>query len=585
MMGYSMGVALIAWGRFFDSSGNRITVPAPSTNPTFPWLLNFLAKQAVVLRRAGFTAIQLPPTSKAQGGAGAGCDGYGVFDPRDLGSKDQQGSIPTRYGPKGALTRFIAVAHACGLDVYLDLVMHQRIGENGGPGIFRYVGSDGVSLNRRGRTLPGWFRGVPPDNLPDDDVPNPYFDFPFGRELSYQHCRPPRVTVEDALDLGEWVFRTTGADGARFDDVKGTWAPFVREFMTQGTMASKFFYAEYFDGNPATLNWWANSAPMSGRSLVEDFTIYWALQSACDGGNVRGLNGAGYTSWRPDLTCTFVENPDTDTSPGQQIISNKLLAYAFILSIEGYPFVYGKDYFASSVWPGAYGLQPWIDNLVWIHEHLANGGTVTQYLDDKVIVLNRTGSPGLLTALNFDTLNARMITCSTSFGPGTQLHDYTGRHDDIRTDAEGRATFTIPSNAFSRGQSYLCFSHSGLNVPNPIVARSTTQTIFGALDLDVGPVRNAQTLVGRITAEQGVPITVKVRPDRTNWRTNSALHIVLTDTADRAVIDFICLNDEGVAQGRTLEAGEYSLTLSGSNLPEGGSPFEIDVTYTAPQSI
>ena len=316
-----------------------------------------------------------------------------MFDPRDLGSKDQQGSIPTRYGPKGALTRFVAVAHACGLDVYLDLVMHQRIGENGGPGIFRYVGTDGVTLNGRGQTSPGWFRGVPPDSLPDDDVPNPYFDFPFGRELSYQHCRPPRVTTEDALDFGDWVFRTTGADGARFDDVKGTWAPFVREFMTHGSMASKFLYAEYFDGNPTTLNWWATSAPMSGRSLVEDFTMHWALQSACDGGNVRGLNGAGYTSWRPDLTCTFVENPDTNTSPGQQIISNKLLAYAFILSIEGYPFVYGKDYFSSLVWPGAYGLQPWIDNLVWIHEHLANGGTVTRYLDDKVIVLNRTGIP------------------------------------------------------------------------------------------------------------------------------------------------------------------------------------------------
>lgn len=67
------------------------------------------------------------------------------------------------------------------------------------------------------------------------------------------------------------------------------------------------------------------------------------------GGNARVLDGAGYTSWRPDLTCTFVNNPDTDTSPGQQVISNKLLAYAFLLSIEGYPFVYGKDYFPPSV--------------------------------------------------------------------------------------------------------------------------------------------------------------------------------------------------------------------------------------------
>jgi hypothetical protein len=81
-------------------------------------VLDFLAQQALALRRAGFTAIQLPPTSKAQGGDGAGCDGYGLFDPCDLGNKNQQGSLPTRYGSKDALTRFVAVAHACGLRAF-----------------------------------------------------------------------------------------------------------------------------------------------------------------------------------------------------------------------------------------------------------------------------------------------------------------------------------------------------------------------------------------------------------------------------------------------------------------------------------
>jgi alpha-amylase len=580
-----MGAALIAWGRFFDGHGNRITVPAPSTDAGVPWLLDFLAQQALALRRAGFTAIQLPPTSKAEGGAGAGCDGYGLFDPRDLGAKNQQGSLPTRYGPKESLARLVAVAHACGLDVYLDLVMHQRMGENGGPGVFRYLGADGQSLNGRGQTSPGWFRDVPPDNLPDDDVPNKFFDFPFGRELSYQRCRPHRVTVEDALDFGEWVFRTTDADGARFDDVKGTWAPFVRELMTHGVMASKFFYSEFFDGNPATLNWWATSAPMSDRSLVEDFAMHWALQAACNRGDARALEGAGYASWRPDLACTFVDNPDTDTSPGQQIISNKLLAYAFLLTAEGYPFVYGKDYFPASVWPGAYGLQPWIDNLIWIHEHLANGATVTRYLDDQVIVLNRTGSPGLLSALNFDTWNARTISCATSFGPDIQLHDYSGRHDDIWTDAEGRATFTVPSNAYSRGQSYLCFSRAGLDVPNQVTTRATTQAIFGASDLDVMPARNAPTVVGRITAARDTAIAMRIRPDRRDWGAGSAVHVVVTGPHGEAVINRICTGDNTIAEGNAAAAGEHLITLTGQELPENGSPFEIEVTYTAPQTF
>ncbi len=204
------------------------------------------------------------------------------------------------------------------------------------------------------------------------------------------------------------------------------------------------------------------------------------------------------TRRNPYLSCTFVDNPDTDTSPGEAIIGSKLLAYAFILTTEGYPFVYGKDYFPGSVWTGAYGLKKWIDNLIWIHENLASGGTVTQYLDQKVIVLNRTGSPGLLAALNFDTWNRRTITCATAFGPNVQLHEYTGRHPDIWTDGSGRATFTIPSNAYQSGQSYLCFSRAGINQPVPLNRRSTTQVFCGASDLDIAPARNGRLDVARI---------------------------------------------------------------------------------------
>jgi alpha-amylase len=392
-----MGVALIAWGRFVVN-GNRITVPAPPTDPGKPWLWDFLAAEASALRGVGFTAIQLPPASKVQGGAGAGCDGYGVFDPRDLGTKPQQGSTPTRYGTGDSLRRLVACCHAVGMDVYLDVVLHQLMGENGGPGVFRYLGADGKTLNGRGAMQPGCFRGATGNNDPippfrhEDAVPAPADDFPFGREKVYQNSDPAGFTAHDAIDYGDWLFRTTGADGMRFDDVKGTWAPFVAQFMRSRTMASKFAYAEYFDGNPDSLNWWATSSPMSSRSLVEDFTLHWALQAACDGGNARALDGAGYIARNPFMACTFVDNPDTDTSPGEAIISNKLLAYAFLLTTQGYPFVYGKDYFTGQVWPGAYGLKPWIDNLIWIHETLANGPTVTRWLDNSVIVLNRTGA-------------------------------------------------------------------------------------------------------------------------------------------------------------------------------------------------
>ncbi len=585
-----MGVALIAWGRFFDGHGNKVTVPAPSTNPGAPWLWDFLAQEARSLRQVGFSALQLPPASKAEGGAGAGCDGYGVFDPRDLGSKPQQGSTPTRYGSAESLRRLIACCHAVGLDVYADVVLHQLDGENGGPGVFEYLGCDGQTRNGRGGMHPGCFRGVPPANRPEDAVPVPADDFAFGREKVYQQCAPPGYTISDALDYGDWFFRTTDVDGMRFDDTKGTWAPFVSQFMRSRTMARKFAYSEYFDGNPDALNWWATSAPMLSRSLVEDFTLHWALQAACDGGDARALNGAGYAARNPYLSCTFVDNPDTDTSSGEAIISSKLLAYAFILTTEGYPFVYGKDYFPGSVWTGAYGLKKWIDNLIWIHENLAAGGTVTQYLDQKVIVLNRTGSPGLLAALNFDTWNRRTITCATTFGANVQLHDYTGRHPDIWTDGGGRATFTIPSNAYQSGQSYLCFSRAGINQLFPLNRRSTTQVFCGASDLDLAPARNGRLEVGRIWCAQGTTISVSFRPFVSvgTWHAGAEIAVEAATAAGAAIGSQTWSKNSTPAGPLHVPAsvdGWHLLRLNSVNLPAEGIPFELAATYTASEEV
>jgi alpha-amylase len=572
-----MGVALIAWGRFFAANGAKITVPAPSTTPGVPWLLDFLAGEVDGLREVGFSAIQLPPVSKAQGGAGDGCDGYGVFDRRDLGTKHQQGSIPTRYGSVDSLRRFVANAHAAGLDVYLDVVMHQLIGENGGPGVFRYLGANDAANAGRGAMQPGCFRGVPPANRPEDAVPVPADDFQFGRELVYQNCAPPGYTIDDGLDYGDWLFRTTGADGGRFDDTKGTWAPFVSQFMRNRAMADKFFYSEYFDGDPGNLDRWATSPPMSSRSLVTDFAMHWALQAACDGGQADVLNGAGYAARNPFLACTFVDNPDTDTSFGEAVVSSKLLAYAFILTTEGYPFVYGKDYFPSSVWPGSYGLRPWIDNLIWIHEILAAGPTMTRHVDSKVIVLNRTGGPGLLTALNFDTWNSATITCDTSFGPGVELHDYTGHHPDIRTDVAGRATFRVPSNAYQNGQSYLCFSRAGISERVPRPGRATTQVFFGAADLDIAPATPGRTVdAGRIWCAAGTPITATLAAQPHGGMSAADLRFAIVGPSGHPSV--VGVNQ---AHGTIAERGWHVVRVSVDAAAAGSADYELSVTYLA----
>jgi alpha-amylase len=563
-----MTVSLIGWGRFFDRSGNRITVPAPSTDKGKPWLWDFLASQAEDLASVGFDRIQLPPASKAQGGDGAGCDGYGTYDPRDLGAKNQQGSVPTRYGTIDSLRRLVGVAHRYGLSVDLDVVLHQLIG--GQNATYRYLGADGKTLNGRGAMHPACFRRTPGGGTqPQDNVPVPSDDFAFGDEKVYQHCNPARYTIDDALDFGNWIFLTTGADGARIDDVKGLWAPFVAEFINHGAMANKQFYSEYFDGNPANLNWWATTSPMNSRSGVQDFGMHFAIEAACNNLNAAALNGAGYAQWNSGLAYGFVDNPDTDTSNGEQVISSKMLGYAFLLTVScRQVLIYGKDYFSNKVWPGAYGLKPLIDNLIYINRTFAYGGQTTRWVDGSVIAIERDGnggpvgqSPGLLTALNFDTYNTRQITCATSFGANVHLHDYAGHHGDIWTDWQGNATFTIPPNAYTDGRSYLCFSRANSDRPVTYHPRRTTQVFFGAADLDIGPAKpGAFHAIGRIYVEEKTTVT---------FSTHNKIQTTLLDGTTL------------VPGNKPQKTGWYEVGVSAS----AATPvaFELSVTYSAGQ--
>jgi alpha-amylase len=348
-------------------------------------------------------------------------------------------------------------------------------------------------------------------------------------------------------------------------------------------MARGFCVSEYFDGNPQNLRGWAQGA-MAGRSAVFDFATHFGLQSMCDdpGFDMRRLDGLGYSALDPQHSVTFVDNPDTDLSPGEQIISNKLLAYAFILTIEGYPFVYHKDY---STEPGCYGLKPWIDNLVWVHENLAFGTTLTRHADTKIFVHERQGHPGLLTAISTDAWNARTITCATSFGANIQLHDYTGRHHDVWTDGAGRATFTVPSNSFGSGQSYLCFSRTGYSAAPALAPRSTTQTFFGAADLDIGPALDGETTAGRIWAASGKQIAAEFKGGAARWPADASVTVELRDPDGRAIGTARATSNAPAELRATAQRdGWHSLTTHGAGLTQpAGMPFELNVTYTATQ--
>ena len=578
-----MGVMYHAHARFFDKSGNKITVPSPvdPETPNARFWYDYIAHNAQSWSKAGFTAVMLPPVCKTQSGNKPTGDGYGVFDQYDIGWKNQCYSVETRFGNREQLQRAVATCRACGLDVYVDAVMHQLEGSNGGDGVYQYLGADGKLGTGRFPKHPGCFRGDPP-RRPEDPVPVPFYDFAFGDEFVYKNSDPPNYTTDGMVEWGDWLTRSLDVQGYRVDDTKGTWVGFVHHWMTQKSMASRFCTSEYFDGNPDNLAWWVWSQ-MGGRSSVYDFTLHWALQDMCGGGSMRSMDGRGYAARDPFHAVTFVDNPDTDTSPGQQIVGSKLLAYAYILTTEGYPAVYHKDYAQE---PNCYGLKPHIDNLVWIHEKLANGRTATRYIDDHVVVMQRLGAPGLLTALNNDTLNARTVHCWTSFPPGWQLHDYTGHHPtDIWVQNDGSVEFTVPSNYFGGGQSYVCFAPAGLGEPIKPQGIYASQEFFGAADLDIRPLDGQPVTLPRIAVSGAKPMQFWLALDDLVWQGQPSValqiadeqgHIVATKTWTR--------KQETPFEVLSRAAGMYTLTLTGSNLT-APVPFVLKVRYLAPSYL
>ena len=86
-----------------------------------PW--NEITAKMPELAEAGYDSIWIPPPTKAGGSLSVG---YDVFDPFDLGSKDQKGTVPTFYGTEADLLRLVETAHRFGIRVYLDNVMNHR---------------------------------------------------------------------------------------------------------------------------------------------------------------------------------------------------------------------------------------------------------------------------------------------------------------------------------------------------------------------------------------------------------------------------------------------------------------------------
>jgi alpha-amylase len=324
---------------------------------------------------AGFSAIWLPPVSKAQNGAFS--MGYDPFDYYDFGNYNQMGSTETRFGSLTELNSLISSAHSKNIQVYADIVINHN---SGGASEFNpYTGGNTwTDFNPLSNRFFRSYSDFHPNNVRASDEGS-FGGFP---DLSHSQAYVQDWLWKRTDAVGKYYKNTMGFDGWRFDYVKGFGSWVVRDWMNN---VGGFAVGEYWDSNVNLLKGWVDGTTRTSSAF--DFAAYYKMDEAFDGNNMTRLNDDMLWKRDPAKAVTFVANHDTD------IIWDKMLAYAYIMTHEGYPTVFYRDY------------EEWLNkerlnNLIWIHRNLAVGNTTILYADTDEYIARRNGTPGLIVYLN-----------------------------------------------------------------------------------------------------------------------------------------------------------------------------------------
>ena len=103
-----------------------------------------MTKKMPELAEAGYDSLWVPNPGKGESGAYS--VGYDLFDPFDMGDKNQRGTTATMYGTKAQLLQMVQTAHRFGIRVYFDNVMNHRA--------FSVPGNSGTPTNYYPGLLP-----------------------------------------------------------------------------------------------------------------------------------------------------------------------------------------------------------------------------------------------------------------------------------------------------------------------------------------------------------------------------------------------------------------------------------------------
>lgn len=452
-----------------------------------------LAESAAELARSGFTAVWIPPCSKASGGERD--VGYAQYDLFDLGEFNQKNTVGTKYGTKAELLAAIRALQQQGLNVYADVVFNHKDGADEK----EWVRAQAVDWDNRNITVGDWEmieawtkftfpgRGTTYSDMKWDshcfdslsynagtkDAKHLYRlkERGFETEVSHEHGNYDYLLANDLdmsepdvrdelLKWGRWFLETTKVDGFRCDAVKhirSTWFPEWLKHLRDEFQQELFSVGEYWSQDVEELHKYITDT--GGALSLFDVPLHYRFNKASEMGSsfdMQTIFDKTLVKEEPALAVTFVENHDSQ--PCQSLESSVLpwfkpLAYALILlRREGYPCIFYADYHGAEYTDGKccggatikLPSHRWmIDKFLWAR-HAYSFGDQHDYFDHPDTVgwmrLGNSEHPGAMAVVmsTGSDGNKRMNT----FRPHATFYDLTEHFQEkVVAGADGWANF------------------------------------------------------------------------------------------------------------------------------------------------
>ncbi len=440
-----------------------------------------------------------------------------------------------------------------------------------------------------------------------------------------------------------WMKKQTGVDGFRFDAVKHFpyWA--MQDFLYNVKYNAGFAngganmvaIGEYV-GNGSELDTWINNVKTSNGGTEDmtgtfDFSLRGCIKNMISGnggydiGSIPGCQQANrfrtipfvnnHDTYRPTLAANGnINGWNTGNEIGGHIEPGDVrlsAAYAIAFAVDGSPQVFFEDLFNIYSTGKRYTHAPTsttdlpinddIANIIWCHQKLnfKKGSYKVRWQAQDLLIVERGYKAGpensyAIIGVNDSYTNWQAATIQTDFGANKQLHDYSGANtNDIYTDAQGRVTINVPPcNGTNLRKGYCIWGPAGISGGFAPAQRNTTQEWEMADDLGDNHASSlkqggalpasstAQRTAGKIFAENGKAITVKIYPTNTTKSiTVNVYNNAGTSVATRNGTGTLTLNYTPTS------TGFYSVKIKNTSATNPSQKVYVNITYTSPKTI